>query len=117
MVNKSAALCAWLLLAAIAFVTLSPIDLRPRIGHASVERFLAFVALGAAFGVGYPHRARFAVAITALAALGLEVAQLFAHGRHGRIVDAGEKLAGGMTGLAIAIGCLALLERFRGGGP
>jgi VanZ family protein len=111
MINKLAAVSAWILLAALAFVTLSPISLRPETGHVFLERFLAFAALGATFGIGYPRRMRFAVAVTVLAAIGLEAAQLLMPGRHARIIDAGEKLAGGLTGLAIAAACLALLAR------
>ena len=107
MINKLAAVSAWILLAALAFVTLSPISLRPQTGHVLLERFLAFAALGATFGIGYPRRMPFAIAVTVLAAIGLEAAQLLVPGRHARIIDAGEKLAGGLVGLAIAAACLA----------
>ena len=111
MINKLAAVSAWILLAALAFVTVSPISLRPQTGHVFLERFLAFAALGAAFGVGYPRRMPFAVAVTVLAAIGLEAAQLLVPGRHARVIDAGEKLAGGLVGLAIAAAFLALTWR------
>jgi|HubBroStandDraft_1064217.scaffolds.fasta_scaffold492652_2 VanZ family protein len=111
MINKLAAVLAWILLAALAFVTLSPISFRPQTGHVFLERFLAYVALGAAFGIGYPRRMPFAVCITVLAAIGLEAAQLLVPGRHARAIDAGEKLAGGIAGLAIAAAFLALTSR------
>jgi len=114
MINRIAAMSAWLLLVAIAFVTLSPIDLRPQTGHDTAERVLAFAALGAAFGVGYPRRLGFAVAVTCVAAAGLEMAQLLAPGRHARLLDAGEKLAGGLVGVAIAILWQAFSARRRG---
>jgi len=54
---------AWLLLAAIAYSTLSPIELRPVTGFsADLERFVAFAAVGAAFCLGYPKR-RFAIVL------------------------------------------------------
>ena len=107
MITKISAVSAWLLLGAIAFVTLSPIDLRPDTGHVISERVLAFIALGAAFGAVYPRRLPFAVAVTLAAAVGLEAAQFLTPGRHPRLVDAGEKLAGGLAGLAIAVLWLA----------
>jgi VanZ family protein len=103
MITKLSAVVAWLLLGAIAFVTLSPIDLRPDTGHVISERVLAFIALGAAFGAGYPRRLPFGVTVTLAAAVGLEAAQFLAPGRHPRLIDASEKLAGGLIGVAIAV--------------
>ena len=110
-VNRLAAILGWLILAAIAFSTFSPIQLRPQTGHVVLERVLAFAALGAAFGVGYPRRLALAAGVTVLAAIGLEAGQLLIPGRHARLIDAGEKLAGGMIGLAIAAAALALAAR------
>jgi CBS domain containing-hemolysin-like protein len=46
---------AWLLVLAIAVVTLVPIELRPvTAAPANGERFAAFMAVGALFCVGYP---------------------------------------------------------------
>ena len=113
MITRLAAISAWLLLAAIAFSTFSPIELRPHTGHVVAERFLAFVALGCAFGVGYPRRLSLAAGVTILAAVGLEAVQLLIRGRHARLIDAGEKLAGGLVGLAIAGVFLMLAVRLR----
>jgi VanZ family protein len=113
MINKIAAVSAWVLLAAIAFATLSPIDLRPQTGHDIAERVLPFAALGAAFGVGYPRRLLFGVTITLAAAIGLEAAQLLAPGRHARLIDACEKLAGGLLGVTLAAMWLALSARLQ----
>jgi len=112
-VNRFAAILAWLILAAIAFSTFSPIQLRPQTGHVVLERVFAFAALGAAFGIGYPRRLTLAAGVTVLAAIGLEAGQLLIPGRHARLIDAGEKLAGGLIGLAIAAAALALAARFR----
>jgi VanZ family protein len=117
MINRFAAVMAWLLLAAIALATLSPINFRPQTGHVFLERFLAFVALGGAFTVGYPRRIRFAACITLLAAIGLEAAQLLAPGRHARVIDAGEKLLGGMVGLILGAAFLLLLAKLQSQEP
>ena len=114
MTNRIPAVLAWLLLAAITFVTLSPIDLRPQTGHVVPERVLAFAALGVAFGLGYPRRLPFAAAVTLGAAVCLEMAQLLAPGRHARLMDAGEKVVGGMIGMALAVLWLTLSARLRG---
>jgi VanZ family protein len=103
------------LLGAIAFASLSPINLRPQTGDDIAERVLAFVALGAAFGVGYPRRLPFGVAVTLAAAVGLEAAQLLTPDRHARLIDACEKLAGGLLGVTIAAVWLALSARFQKG--
>jgi VanZ family protein len=87
-VQRAAKIAGWLLLAVIAFFSLSPASYRPvtQLGH-NPEHFLAHVLLGLAFGIGYAERWR-------LAALGLvtltgaiEVAQLLVPGRHARLRD------------------------------
>jgi VanZ family protein len=78
----------WLLLAAIAFVTLGSAQYRPQtmLTHDS-EHALAFVLLGIAFGLGYSRR-RLAMAAAAVPVIGLiEVLQLWAPGRHARLED------------------------------
>src|SRR5215217_6769751 len=47
---------AWLLVGAVAIVTLAPIELRPvTAAPANWERFAAFATMGALFCLGYPH--------------------------------------------------------------
>jgi VanZ family protein len=93
---------AWLLLIAIAVFTLSPIELRPTTAApADVERFVAFVATGIAFGFGYPkHRAIVLVLLIACIGL-LEVSQNLVPGRHGRFPDAVVKASGLFLGIAL----------------
>jgi VanZ family protein len=79
---------AWLLAAAITFATLGPAGLRP---HSDLgqdgEHALAFVLLGLAFGLAYPHR-RLATSAVAVVLIGLlELMQLWAPGRHARLED------------------------------
>ncbi|OEO30442.1 hypothetical protein VW23_021290 [Devosia insulae DS-56] len=97
---------AWLLLAAIAFVTLAPIGFRPNTGYSpSIERFLAFGAVGLCFALAYPRRLWLVLALVLGAAIGLEALQLVSASRHGRLFDLAVKLAGG--GLGVAAGVLA----------
>lgn len=99
-------LVAWLLLAGVAFVTLAPIGFRPNTGYSpSIERFLAFGAVGFLFALAYPRRLWLILALVLGAAIGLEALQLVSASRHGRVFDLAVKLAGG--GFGIAAGLLA----------
>jgi len=103
MINIVCRWAAWLLLAAIVFVTLSPIGLRPETAApASLERFAAFAALGGTFCLGYPkHRVpvlMFAVAVAGV----LEALQHLVPGRHGRFADAAVKELGVAAGGFVA---------------
>ena len=96
---------AWLLLAAIAFVTLAPIGFRPNSGYSpNIERFLAFGAVGFLFALAYPRRLWLIIAVVLGAAISLEALQLVSVSRHGRLFDLAVKLAGG--GLGIAAGAM-----------
>ncbi|WP_201836632.1 VanZ family protein [Microvirga zambiensis] len=94
---------AWLLIGAIAVFTLSPIELRPMTGApANLERVAAFVAIGAAFCLGYP-RHRLSILVLLIAAVGLlEIAQNHVPGRHGRLPDGLVKVSGVLLGAAFA---------------
>ena len=94
----------WLALAAIAFVTLSPIDDRPmtRFG-ADPERAAAFAVLSALAMLGYPaRRVLWFVAILAVA-VALEAGQNLVGGRHGRVPDAEVKAVGTLAGAVLAL--------------
>jgi hypothetical protein len=92
----------WLLLLAVAFVTLSPIGLRPVTrAPADLERFAAFCMIGGAFCLGYP-RHRILIMILVLGAVGiLEFGQNLVAGRHGRLHDAVIKISGVLLGAAL----------------
>src|SRR5665213_2053764 len=113
MIRRSALVPFWLLVAAITFVTLSPIQFRPRTGHAVLERFGAFFALGAAFMTAYPKRLPTAVGVVSVIAVALAAMQKLVPSRHGEVLDALEKLAGGLMGVAVAALAIGLSERFR----
>lgn len=94
---------AWLLLLAIVIFTIAPIEFRPNSGApANLERFVACVVIGTAFGLGYP-RHRLHIFALLIGVLGfLEVAQNLVPGRHGRIPDGLVKVSGALLGAAFA---------------
>lgn len=95
---------AWLLLGGIAFVTLSPIGLRPITGlSANTERLIAWLALGFVFGLAYPRQRLLIGVILALAAIGFELGQHLVIGRHGRMLDGLVKVAGAAIGLGVSM--------------
>jgi len=79
---------AWLLVAAIAAFTLSPIGLRPAAGApADLERLAAFALTGGIFCLGYPKQRRSIVTLVIGIAGALEVLQHIVPSRHGRPYD------------------------------
>jgi peptidoglycan/LPS O-acetylase OafA/YrhL len=93
---------AWALLAGIAAATLSPIHLRPITGApADLERFLAFLALGAAFALAYPRRRWTIAALAVGGAALLEGLQHAIPGRHGHAEDFAVKAVGSVLGLVL----------------
>lgn len=100
MITSLARPTAWLLLAAILFVTVSPAEMRPVTAEpADFERFGAFAALGFAFSIGYPRHRLLVVCLVVGAAFLFEAAQLLAPGRHAHLEDAIAKAVGGMGGI------------------
>src|SRR5262245_45495698 len=92
----------WLALAAVAFVTLGPIQDRPQVAPPHLEHFTAFLLLGLAFALGSPNRPLRAVLIVVGSAILLELLQLLTPDRHGRLVDAMTKIAGAAPGITLA---------------
>ena len=87
-IRRAARIAGWLLLAVIAFFSLSPASLRPvtPVGH-STEHFLVHILLGVAFGIGYDKRI-WLQALGLVALIGaIELAQIFVPGRHARVSD------------------------------
>ena len=96
------AVAAWVVLIAVAFITVAPIQFRPvsSLGP-TTERFGAFLLVGLLFAIGYPrHFLRVAVVVLVSAAL-LEAAQVIAPTRHGQLHDLLIKLAGAAIGLGV----------------
>lgn len=102
---------AWLLLASVLIVTISPIQMRPALfASANFERFAAFAAVGFLFAYGYPQRWLAIACLVVGAAFMFEAAQLLAFGRHARAHDAVAKAAGGALGIAAGVFVGHLLE-------
>lgn len=104
---------AWGALAVIAFVTLSPISMRPvSAAPVDIERLGAYLVLGALFGAAYPKRIPLVLGLLVVGCAGLEVSQNLVPGRHGRIDDALFKAAGACVG-ALAGGAIARIRALR----
>jgi len=93
---------AWLLLLGLVLVTIGPIGWRPISPlPTQLERALALMVVGIAFALAYPRH----VVLVGLLLIGatalLELTQVFEPSRHGRWLDLGVKVIGGVVGLAI----------------
>jgi hypothetical protein len=98
--SKAVIAAALLGVAAIGFVTLCPIGLRPHLLNADVERFAAYLVMGAMISRTAGRRALGATVVATALAFGLEASQQFAPGRHAHMADAIVKAFGGVTGVA-----------------
>jgi VanZ family protein len=101
MIQRVSIVTGWLVLAFIVYATLSPINNRPVLAGLQLEHFAAFALLGLAFGLAYPKRAFLVAAIVVGSAFGLEALQLLTPDRHGRLIDALVKAAGGICGIGL----------------
>jgi VanZ family protein len=99
MIQRVSIAAGWLAFAFIVYATLSPIDSRPVVAGPQLEHFVAFGLMGLAFGLAYPNRILLVVAIVVGSAFGLEALQLLTPDRHGRVLDAVMKAAGGICGI------------------
>ena len=113
MKNGHYQIAAWAALAAIVFVTVSPIQMRPGdILPVDVDRALAFGLLAAIFMIAYPRHA-IAVGVLVVASAGsIEMLQFLSPSRHARIDDALVKAIGAAGGVAFAL-CYNALRRAR----
>lgn len=103
----------WVALGFIVYATLSPIKDRPVIAGLQFEHFAAFALLGLAFALGYPRRTVLIIAIVIGSAFTLEALQLLTPDRHGRLIDALVKAAGGLAGIGVTrLGLPILAARF-----
>jgi VanZ family protein len=100
----------WLALLLIAFVTLSPIQERPSVAGPQIEHFAAFAVMGLAFVLGYPRRTALIILAVIFSAFTLEAMQLLTPDRHGRVIDAIVKVAGGLTGIGMGRVLMLLLR-------
>lgn len=98
-------LAAWLVLAIILIVTISPIQFRPITGEpADVERFVAFFLVGFLFALAYPRHWIAVLLLTVGCAGMFELLQRLAPGRHGEFADFLFKAVGAVSGVCIGRG-------------
>ncbi len=102
MPRKYVFIIACMLLAFVVFVTLSPIQLRPRTGHPVLERFVAFLMVSGAYTLALPRRAGLIAVLMVAAAFVLEAAQQLAPTRDPDVRDALVKSFGALAGVAAA---------------
>ena len=114
-ITRLAMAAAWIAVIAIAYATLthvgfvyaiyfklSPFLMRPAMRtFAHFEHVIAFASLGALFSFAYPRRPILVFGIVFGAAVFLEILQTMTPDRHGTLVDALEKMAGGAVGIMI----------------
>lgn len=107
---------AWLSIAVISYATLthvgfvysiyfklSPFLMRPEMrNYAQFEHIISFVLVGVLFSLAYPRRTILVCFILFGGAALLEIFQTLTPDRHGTLVDALEKMAGGAVGIFIA---------------
>jgi VanZ family protein len=116
MLHRMITAVAWVSIAVIAYATLSrvgtvynvyervaPLVNRPSISsYVHFEHVLAFAVAGLLFGLAYPRSTILVYCIVFGAAALLEILQTLTPDRHGTMLDALEKMAGGATGIMIA---------------
>ncbi|MBY5868546.1 VanZ family protein [Rhizobium leguminosarum] len=100
MIFKFARPLAWLLLALILFVTVSPIGLRPEtVTTVDTDRGGVYVLVGLAFALAYPKQWKMVAVLLIAGAVAIEYLQYLTPTRHPRLHDAGIKAAGAALGL------------------
>jgi hypothetical protein len=114
--SKLIIIAAWASIATIAYATmarvgfvysiyfkLSPILMRPGMRtNAHFEHVIAFAVFGALFCLAYRRHIILVCCLVVGSALILEFLQTLTPDRHGTIIDAAEKMAGGAAGIVAA---------------
>jgi VanZ family protein len=101
MTRRLSVIAGWLALAFIVWATLSPIEDRPVVAGPHLEHFAAFALMGLAFVRGYPKHTLLILVVITGCAFTLEALQLLTSDRHGRVLDALVKAAGGVCGIGV----------------
>ena len=116
MLQKLTIIAAWASILALAFATLThvgfvyaiyyrlaPFLTRPEIRfYAHFEHVIGFAVFGALFAFAYPRYLVFVCCIVFISAVALEYLQTLTPDRHGRLIDAFEKVIGGALGIFAA---------------
>jgi VanZ family protein len=111
---KFTRLFAWLLLAFIIFVTISPIGLRPHtITTVDLDRAAAYMLAGLVFALAYPKQWKLVAILLLVGAFAIEFLQYLSPSRHARVHDADVKAIGAAVGLVAGW----LINKMRQGKP
>ena len=104
---------AWLALAAILFVTTSPIDLRPHdVLPVDFDRAAAFAVMATFFVLAYPKHWFIVGLAVVMGAGGIELFQELSPSRHAQVADALVKAAGASLGVLSGWAINNLLDRY-----
>ncbi|TCU06831.1 VanZ family protein [Rhizobium sullae] len=104
MALRSFRVFAWVVFAAIVFVTVAPVDMRPHVAHsADLDRAMAFVLMAFVFIVAFPRHWVFSALLVVSGAGAIELLQYLSGTRHARVEDAAVKAFGATVG--IILGC------------
>jgi VanZ family protein len=107
MFHKLVSVSAWACLLFVAFATLSPAYLRPRLMETEtalivvLEHIGAFAVIGFLFSIAY-SRTTFVCILVLGSAVVLELLQLIVPDRDARVIDAAQKLIGAGAGIIAA---------------
>ncbi|MEQ1769842.1 MAG: VanZ family protein [Devosia sp.] len=104
---------AWLALAALAFITLSPVGLRPHVAGPGFEYLGALAVMGGLFGLAYPKRPVLLAVLVIAAVIGLEASQMLTPDRHARLTDLAFKCAGALVGVVLGVVLARLVATLR----
>ena len=122
-VNRLIIAAAWAAILIIAYATLTkvgfvygiyfklaPLLRQPEMQtYAHFEHVIAFAILGALFTLAYPKKLWLVCCMVLGGAILLEIAQTLTPDRHGTLIDATEKIAGGAIGIVL----VRLIQRQR----
>jgi hypothetical protein len=127
MFRKLIIIAAWGSIALVAYATLTRVgvvysiyfklspflmqaDMRT---YAHFEHVIAFALFGAIFAFAYPRHLIFVCCVVFLSAVILEYLQTLTPDRHGRLIDASEKIVGGALGIFAACAIVRLAQTRR----
>ena len=103
---------AWLCLAAIAILSIVAPALRPvTILPHDFEHAAIFALTGFTLSLGYPNRAQLQMSVLIVFSGVIELAQLYAPGRHARVIDFVVDALAACAGVAVAATLLRLRAR------
>ena len=127
MFHKFIVVAAWGSIAVLAYATLTHVEFvysiyyklapflnRPEMSaYVHFEHVIVFAIFGALFAFAYPRSLFFVCSVVIFSAGALEYLQTLTLDRHGTLIDACEKMAGGTLGVLAARASLFLLRRNR----